>query len=386
MNMKPDSLSRREFLKLAGLGAGAFALNPFLGARDFSVPALAQFPAGDRLGRIAVTPYFNSTVLRTSPNENATAIRNVNQDEVVVWLREVVGTTATGGISQQWVETPDGYLYLSHVQPVRNLPNTPIPAVPAGKPGFWAEVTVPYVDLKILNPAIAPAIKFLMEHNEPVRLYYGQVVWLDQVGTDTTGKIAYRFNESPGHGYGYGDLFLADAAAFHPLTQDDVSPINPNVDTSTKKITVDTTPQHQTLSCFEGKNEVYFCRISSGDDTASYSTPVGDQATARKMFSIHMSANLGKAGGSDNGYDTMAVPWPTFFNLNVGAAIHGVFWHNYFGSQKSHGCVNVSPEDAKWIYRWTSPFVSLDQSEIQMQWPNVGTKVSVADLFTAKTG
>ena len=99
-----------------------------------------------------------------------------------------------------------------------------------------------------------------------------------------------------------------------------------------------------------------------------------------------MSANLGKAGGSDNGYDTMAVPWPTFFNLNVGAAIHGVFWHNYFGSQKSHGCINVMPEDAKWIYRWTSPFVSLDQNEIQMQWPNVGTKVSVADLFTAKTG
>jgi hypothetical protein len=82
----------------------------------------------------------------------------------------------------------------------------------------------------------------------------------------------------------------------------------------------------------------------------------------------------------------MAVPWPTFFNLNVGAAIHGVFWHNYFGSQKSHGCINVTPEDAKWIYRWTSPFVSLDQNEIQMQWPNVGTKVSVADLFTPKTG
>ena len=384
--MKPNSLSRREFLKLAGLGAGALALNPFWGARDFSVPALAQFPAGDQLGRIAVTPYFNSTVLHTSPDENATAIRNVNQDEVVVWLREVVGTTATGGISQQWIETPDGYLYLPHVQLVRNLPNTPISAVPAGKKGFWAEVTVPYVDLVIQNQPIAPAIKFLMGHNEPVRLYYGQVVWLDQVGTDTTGKIAYRFNESPGHGYGYGDLFLADAAAFHPLTQDDVAPISPNVDPATKKITVDATPEHQTLSCFEGKNEVYFCRISSGDDSAQYSTPVGDQATARKMFSIHMSANLGKAGGSDSGYDTMAVPWPTFFNLNVGAAIHGVFWHNYFGSQKSHGCVNVTPEDAKWIYRWTSPFVSLDQSEIQMQWPNVGTPVSVSDLYTTKTG
>jgi lipoprotein-anchoring transpeptidase ErfK/SrfK len=386
MKMKFDSLSRRDFLKIAGLGAGALAFDPFWGARDFGVPALAQFPAGDRLGRIAVTPYFNSTVLRSGPNENAAAIRNIGQDEVVVSLREVVGTTATGGTSRQWVETPDGYLYLPHVQPVRNLPNPPISALPAGKPGFWAEVTVPYVDLKIQNQPIAPAIKFLMEHVEPVRLYYGQVVWLDQVATDSTGKIVYRFNETPGHGYGYGDVFLADAAAFHLLTPDDVSPINPNVDPATKKITVDTTPEHQTLSCFEGKNEVYFCRISSGDDQAQYSTPVGDQAAARKMFSIHMSANLGKAGGSDSGYDTMAVPWPTFFNLNVGAAIHGVFWHNYFGMQKSHGCINVTPEDAKWIFRWTSPFVSLDQSEIQMQWPNVGTKVSVADLYTAKTG
>src|ERR1700690_1029370 len=125
MNMKSDSLSRRDFLKLAGFGAGILALNPFLGAHDFSMPKLPQFPAGDRLGRIAVTPDFYSTVLRSRPNENGTAIRNVGQDEVVAWLREVVGTTNVGGISRQWVETPDGYLYLPHVQPVRNLPNTP---------------------------------------------------------------------------------------------------------------------------------------------------------------------------------------------------------------------------------------------------------------------
>ena len=384
--MKPDSLSRREFLKLAGLGAGALALNPFWGARDFSIPALAQFPAGDRLGRIAVSPDFYSTPLRPSPNENATIIRQVGQDEVVVWQRAVVGSTAVGGISRQWVETPNGYIYLPHVQPVQNLPNTPITAVPAGKPGFWAEVTVPYIDLQDPNPPIAPAIKYLMGLNQPIRLYYGQVVWLDQIAKDSTGKIVYRFNKSPGHGYGYGDVFFADAAAFRPLTADDVSPINPNVDPATKKITVDSTPEHQTLSCFEGKNEVYFCRISSGDDNAQYSTPVGDQAVARKIYSIHMAANLGKAAGGSNGYDTMGVPWPTFFNLTVGAAIHGVFWHNYFGQQKSHGCINVAPEDAKWIFRWTSPFVSLDQSEIQMQWPNVGTKVSVADLDTTKTG
>jgi hypothetical protein len=295
-----------------------------------------------------------------------------------------VGSTAVGGISRQWVETPNGYIYLPHVQPVQNLPNTPITAVPAGKPGFWAEVTVPYVDLQDPNPPIAPAIKYLKGLNQPIRLYYGQVVWLDQIAKDSTGKIVYRFNESPGHGYGYGDVFFAEAAAFRPLTADDVSPINPNVDPATKKITVDATLEHQTLSCFEGKNEVYFCRIASGNDQASFSTPVGDQNVSWKIFSIHMSASLGKAASS--GYDTMGVPWPTFFNVTVGAAIHGVFWHNDFGNQRSHGCINVMPEDAKWIFRWTSPAVSLDQSEIKMQWPNVGTKVSVADLDTKKTG
>ncbi len=58
-------------------------------------------------------------------------------------------------------------------------------------------------------------------------------------------------------------------------------------------------------------------------------------------------------------------PFPGRFTFNqpAGAAIHGAFWHNDFGVQRSHGCVNVSPEDAKWIYRWTTPFLSLDQSE-----------------------
>jgi lipoprotein-anchoring transpeptidase ErfK/SrfK len=121
----------------------------------------------------------------------------------------------------------------------------------------------------------------------------------------------------------------------------------------------------------EGETEVYFCRISSGYGER-FSTPTGDQAIARKIYSIHMAANT----GSDSGYDTMGVPWPVFFNLNVGAAVHGVFWHNDFGVRRSHGCVNVAPEDAKWIYRWTTPVVSLDQSEVQLQWPNVGGSFS----------
>ncbi len=355
--MPNSSFSRRDFLKLTSLGLGAMALNPLKGTFNTAMP-LAKFPAGDRLGRIAVTPNFYSTALRTQPDQNAQAIRNVQQDEIVVWQREVVGTTSSGGISRTWVQTPDGFIYAPHVQPVRNVPNTPINSVPAGKQGFWAEVTVPYVDLQLMNQPISPGVKFTIQTNQPLRLYYGQVVWIDQVGSQDGRTMLYRFNESPGHGYGYGDTFLADGAAFHVLTPDDVSPINPNVDPSTKTIQVDATSQHQTLSCLEGKNEVYFCRVSTGYGDR-FSTPTGQQAISWKIFSIHMAANT----GSDSGYDTMAVPWPIFFNQPAGAAIHGAFWHNDFGNRRSHGCVNVAIEDAKWIFRWTMPPLSLDQSE-----------------------
>lgn len=367
---RPKPVSRRDFIKLAGLGLGALAFATPRVQRELSLP---QFPAGDYLGRVAVTPNFYSTELRSQPNENSAAIRNVNQDEVVVWQREVVGSSAHGGISTRWVQTPDGFIYASHLQPVRYLPNKPLTGLSAGKGGFWAEVTVPYVDL-ILPPGaapISPGVKYTLQTNQPLRLYYGQVVWIDQIGGGANGSVLYRVDEAPGHGYGYGDIFYADGAAFHPLTNEDVAPINPNVDPSTKKIVIDATPGRQTLSCFEGKREVYFCRISSGYGE-TFSTPLGDQPVAWKIYSIHMAANT----GSDSGYDTIAVPWPVFFNRNAGAAIHGAFWHNDFGVRRSHGCVNASPKDAKWIFRWTSPFVSLDQSEIRLDWPNVGGSFS----------
>lgn len=361
--MTSPSLSRRDFLRLAGLGAGALALSPFKRLRP-----LPAFPAGERLGRVAVTPNFYSTELKPRPDSRAPTIRNVAQDEVVVWNREVIGTDAYGGLSRRWVETPEGYIYAPHLQPVRNLPNTPLSALPPGVPGFWAEVTVPYVDLQIQNPPISPAMKYIItELQQMPRLYYSQVVWIDQIAADANGTIYYRFNEAPGRGYGYGDLFFAEGSAFRPLTNEDVAPIHPEVDPALKKIEIDATPGRQTLSCFEGGTEVYFCRVSTGYGER-FSTPLGEQAVAWKIFSLHMAANT----ASDTGYDTMAVSWPVFFNRDAGAAIHAAFWHNDFGVRRSHGCVNAAPEDAKWIFRWTTPFVSLEQSEVRLDWPNVG--------------
>ena len=52
-------------------------------------------------------------------------------------------------------------------------------------------------------------------------------------------------------------------------------------------------------------------------------------------------------------YSLHDVPWAQFFFENFG--LHGVYWHDRFGNRRSHGCVNLAPIDARWIFDWTKP-------------------------------
>jgi len=326
-----------------------------------------QFPEGEKLGRVSVTPYFYTTDIKAAPDRNAATVATLAEDTVVVWLREVVGTDYYS-TSKRWVETPEGFVYFPHLQPVYNHINIPITALPEGKSGFWAEVTVPYVNLHSETGSVSsPSFSYILSLGQIPRLYYRQVVWIDQI-KEENGETFYRFNEDLGHGYGYGDKFWTDATAFRLITEEEVAPISPNIDPALKKIVVNVT--YQTLSCFEGEQEVFFCRTSSG--VGDFNTPVGSLYTWWKTFSIHMSANTA------SGYDTAGVSWPTFISGD-GVAIHATFWHNDYGVRRSHGCINVNPDAAKWIFCWTSPHVSLDQSEIKMTWPDVGTEVTVVE-------
>jgi lipoprotein-anchoring transpeptidase ErfK/SrfK len=374
------NLSRRDFLKLTGVGLGALAFNPFRPER--SPLALPQFPVGDHLGRI-----FGKTDIHSEPSFNAPSVKTLYDDEIVVWQQQVItsGALDQNIINQRWAKTPDGFIYAPALQPVKNLPNTPITAIPNGQTGFWAEVTVPYVDLRLEGAAASPHMKFLLENNLPLRLYYSQTVWIDQIA-QADNVIYYRFNENGGRpagvtGGSYGDLLWGEASAFRVLTADEVTPIHPDVDPATKKIIVDRTENYQTLSCLEGSEEVYFCRVSTGqyrdqygNPVTDYLTPLGEHITWRKAISIHMSG-----GTTGTGYDTPGIPWTTLFS-GEGYAIHGAFWHNNFGVPRSHGCVNCQPEDAKWIFRWATPVNSLQEGDVQVQLPNGGTHVIVQEL------
>ena len=360
-----EKISRRSFLKLSLLSAGALAFRPW----ETSGFSLEDWPEGQLLGRNCMGGMIN---MRQKPSVNSAVVQTLYEDAVFEWGREVIGEAPSGVFSKRWVETPNGYVYAPTVQPVKYIPNIPIETLPVHgeEAGFWAEVTVPYVDLVMDNP---PARSPWFKEIQFPRLYFSQVMWVDQIQKSESGQVLYRINEKAGS---YGDIFWADASAFRVITEDEIAPLSPEVEN--KKIVVNLS--HQTLSCYEDNREVYFCRISSGakfnasgEAVDEWSTPPGEHPIWRKLVSIHMSG-----GGTGAGWDTPGVAWTSLF-VGDGVAIHSTFWHNDFGTQRSHGCVNTKPEDAKWVFRWTSPVVGYLPGDITVEWPG-GTIVDVVEV------
>jgi lipoprotein-anchoring transpeptidase ErfK/SrfK len=354
-------ISRRDFLKLAALSTGALAFRPF------AKLTLPEFPQADKLGRITV----GKMDVFATPDGTSQPIGALYEDNLVPWFREVVGSMP-GRVNQRFVETPDGFVWGGYVQPVWNQPNTPITSLPMTSlgAGMWVEVTVPYVDLVLDNPpARAPWLSYQLSINLPPRLYYSQIIWVDQISVDANGQIWYRLNEK----YGSGDLFWGPAEAFRPLSAEELSAINP--DASDKQIVVKI--WEQSLSCFEGNTEVHFARISSGalydawgNRVDAWETPVGESPIWRKAISLPLSG-----GSASAGWSLPAVGWVSLF-VGTGVAIHSTYWHNNYGEPSSRGCVNASPEDAKWVFCWSLPQVPYDPGDVTIEWPG-GTKVSV---------
>jgi hypothetical protein len=343
MKNSSSQFSRKEFIKLSGLGLGALALRPL--ARPWAhLPYQIDFPDAERLGRV-VDPVVT---VRARPTTESEEIAELPEDTVLPLLREVVGYTPYR--NQRWFETPQGYVWAPLLQPVKNISNVALTELPAASngQGMWVEVTVPYVEVSLANDQpFSPRVRHLVtEVFQPIRLYFGQVMWADQIQVGESGQVLYHVMEPRGS---YGDHFWAPAEAFRQITPEEVTPISPDVEN--KYVLVDL--NRQTLSCYEDEREVFFCRVSTG--RLDRETPVSPYFQIHwKLMSVHMSG-----GTSGAGYDLAGVAWTSVFATD-GIAIHGTFWHNNFGERTSAGCVNAAPDDAKYIFRWTSPHVPYD--------------------------
>jgi hypothetical protein len=108
----------------------------------------------------------------------------------------------------------------------------------------------------------------------------------------------------------------------------------------------------QTLVAYEGTVPVYATLVSTGRP--------GEDATPRGVHRIWvkiLASDMGNSARSDveAHYALEDVPYVQFFDGAV--ALHGTYWHRDFGHARSHGCVNLSPLDAHWLFGFTGPRV-----------------------------
>lgn len=103
----------------------------------------------------------------------------------------------------------------------------------------------------------------------------------------------------------------------------------------------------QTLAAYAGDRMVYATLVSSG--LPHWAT---EQGLSRMWGKVKMGKMSGREGKPDY-YYLEDVPWAMYFNGSF--ALHAAYWHDRFGFPHSHGCVNLAPQDAKWLYDWTTP-------------------------------
>jgi len=341
--MKPiPSFTRRDFLKLSATGA----LGLFLSETGIDrALAVTEPPAGH--GRVLMSGLFMYEV----PSFRSEQWKAFGKDQVVP-ISEVVEGEAGNPYNTAWYRIgEEGYTYSGWVQPVETVYNNPVFDIRAG--GAIGEITVPYSFARPQPDNLYNGY----------RLYYQTTHWVLKTVVNRQQKSMwyeiYDFYRQKS--------FYVPTHDMRIIPDEEVAPLSPDVPEASKHIHVDLGTQ--TVTAFEDDNPVLIARCSSG--AGSTKTPPGDFRTYHKSPSVHMT----NEGDDEVGiYDLPGVPWCSFFT-GSGIAFHGTYWHNDYGRPRSHGCVNLSSADAKFIYRWTNPVVPPGVDYLHL--PGQGTAVQV---------
>lgn len=137
---------------------------------------------------------------------------------------------------------------------------------------------------------------------------------------------------------------------------------------------VDVSLDKQILVAYQGPEPKFITLVSTGKKGTkeeSFETPTGQW----RIRSKHVSTTMDGQSDTDGNYSIQDVPWTMFFNDSI--ALHGAFWHEGFGRVRSHGCVNLGPADAKWLFDWTTPGVPEGWHGVHAHEGSPGTTVVV---------
>jgi hypothetical protein len=345
-------LTRREFLQKAS-AVGMLAMMP---VSHFLQPVSSTFTPSDSdssspfQGRVI----GKKVIIYEKPSFKENEVRTCTPDEILEIASVIVGDEEPAH-NRVWYEVKqEGFVHSGSIQPVSTLLNPVNIFIP--KTGLLAEISVPYADA-IWHPEYRITRAY--------RLYYGSTFWIDQLLYDAQGKAWYHIPDDR-----WGTSYYVEAEKMHIIETQDIMPISPKVPADQKYIDIDL--KNQTLIAYEEDVPVFMTKISSGAkfSNGNFSTPAGTFITNRKRASRHM---VDGEGYMRNSYDLPGVPWVSYLTRS-GIAIHGTYWHNDFGKPRSHGCINVPTDAARWVYRWTLPQVPLVEENLEVE---EGTEVRV---------
>ncbi len=334
--------TRRDFLKLSCLGMVGLFLEPVKNLRNL-IP--------NQLGRVAEM----KVTLFDRPSLDGDEVRIYWRD-MILPISEVTVGDMEPVHNRIWYRIGgEGYVHSGGIQPVQTRLNQPNSEIPYE--GTLAEVTVPYTDV-YWGPG---------KNNQfAYRYYYETTHWATALVQDNQGNPWYQILEDK-----WDLTFYAPAEHLRVIPHDELTPLSPDIPSAEKRLEVRL--GDQIVIAFERDRPVFMARIASGAEFSNgrFLTPLGHHQTFHKRPSRHMAAG----DLASNGYDLPGVPWICYITEG-GVAFHGTYWHNDYGRPRSHGCINLTPTAAKWIYRWSLPSVPPDETSV---YENYGTRVDVVE-------
>ncbi len=350
-------LNRRNFIKLAGAATGSALLSPALNAVAKPYVPPEEVPPKPPFIEYKPARVLTSavTVYDSLDPKTRKAVQTVRRDQTIDVAGEFIGPGPER--NQTWYSTRQGYVYSAWMQRMERY-RTPKIYADVGEWGIWIETIV----------ASAPAYAEPDERSGRRYAYnYGTIFHVTEAVTDANGRVWYNtFDEYTSKEDDIAPTnHWTPAIFFRPFEHDEFKAINPRA--RDKHIVVDLGAQ--VLNCYEGDKVVLTSRVATGasfkvgEETLDYGTPRGDFSAILKMPSRHMRAPEAERD-TDAWFDLPGVPWSTFFTYE-GIAIHGTYWHNDYGLPRSHGCVNVPIEVAKFVYFWTDPETPYEDDFVQ---------------------
>lgn len=349
---EPSPVSRRAFLKSIGLIGLAAALGRRVDIvrADSGVTSSYRRWKGEALARIAA-PVQDAFALPESTSEVTASL----PQDTVVRVRGLIEGEATYPNNNLWLQTRYGYLNAAFVQPVDyHLPVRPDSDLGSGR---WAEVIVPYSDTYW-----RPVRHY--DRDVAARAHYRSVFFVTELLIGPDDRSWYKVEEL------YQTTYIR-ATHVRLLPDDHFAPLSPNVTPEDKYLEADL--NRQMLTAFEYERPVWTHPISSG--ALGWDTPVGEFAIFEKRISSHLIPYLIEPE-SPRYYDLPGAPYVCYFTGTM-IATHGCTWHNDYGRPVSHGCLNLPPEAARWVWRWTTPVATPDSLSATPPAGEIGTRIAV---------